>query len=56
MLLKSQVKKLGFQRLRNLLNSGMKKNAFGTSYQTTIKSGKKRNKVWKNVRKSSNDK
>ena len=30
MLLKWQVKKLGFQRLRDLLNSGMKKKVFGT--------------------------
>ena len=30
MLLKWQVKKLGFQRLRDLLNSGIKKKVFGT--------------------------
>ena len=51
MLLKWQVKKLGFQRLRDLLNSGMK-NVSGTFYRTTIRSGKKRKKVlreyWKN--------
>ena len=40
MLLKWQVKKLGFQRLRDLLNSGMKKKVFGTFYRTTIRSGK----------------
>ena len=44
MLLKWQVKKLGFQRLRDLLNSGMKKKVFGTFYRTTIRSGKKRKK------------
>ena len=42
MLLKWQVKKLGFQRLRDLLNSDMKKEVFGTFYRTTIRSGKKR--------------
>ena len=45
MLLKWQVKKLGFQRLRDLLNSGMKKKVFGTFYRTTIRSGKKRKSV-----------
>ena len=45
MLLKWQVKKLGFQRLRDLLNSGMKKKVFGTFYRTTIISGKNRKKV-----------
>ena len=44
MLLKWQVKKLGFQRLRDLLNSGMKKKVFGIFYRTTIRSGKKRKK------------
>ena len=44
MLLKWQVKKLGFQRLRDLLNSGIQKKVFGTFYQTTIRSGKKRKK------------
>ena len=44
MLLKWQVKKLGFQRLRNVLNSGMQKKVFGTFYRTTIRSGKKRKK------------
>ena len=44
MLLKWQVKKLGFQRLRDLLNSGMKKKVFGTFYRTTIISDKKRKK------------
>ena len=34
MLLKWQVKKLGFQRLRDLLNSDMKKKFFGTFYRT----------------------
>ena len=33
MLLKWQVKKLGFQRLRDLLNSDMKKRVFGTFYR-----------------------
>ena len=44
MLLKWQAKKLGFQRLRDLLKSGMKK-AFETFYQTTILLGKKRESV-----------
>ena len=44
MLLKWQVKKLGFQRLRDLLNSNMKKEVFGTFYWTTKRSGKKRKK------------
>ena len=56
MLLKWQVKKLGFQRLRDLLNSGMKKKVSGTFYWTTIRSGKKRKKFWKNVGKTRNDK
>ena len=51
-LLKWQVKKLGFQRLRDLLNSGMKKKVFGTFYRKTIRRGKKRKKgleeFWKN--------
>ena len=51
-----QVKKLAFQKLRDLLNSGMKKKVFGTFYRTTIRSGKKRKKVWKNVGKTRNDK
>ena len=42
MLLKWQVKKLGFQRLRDILNSAMKKKVFGTFYQKTIRPGKKR--------------
>ena len=45
MLLKWQVKKLGFQRQRDLLNSGMKKKVFRTFCQTTIISGKKRRSV-----------
>ena len=45
MLLKWQVKKLGFQRLRDLLNSGLKKKVFGTFYQRTIRSGKKRKNI-----------
>ena len=45
MLLKWQVKKLGFQRLRDFLNSDMKKEVFGTFYRTAITSGKKRKKV-----------
>ena len=52
MLLKWQMKKLDFQRLGDLLNSGMKKEVFGNFYRTTIRSGKKRKKVleeyWKN--------
>ena len=44
MLLKWQVKKLGFQRLRDLLNSGMQKKVFEIFYPTTIRSGKKRKK------------
>ena len=44
MLLKWQVKKLGFQRLRDLLNSGMQEKVFETFYWTTIRSGKKREK------------
>ena len=57
MLLKWQVKKLGFQRLRDLLNSDMKKEVFGTFYRTTKRSGKKRKKqYWKNIGKTSNDK
>ena len=51
-LLKWQVKKLGFQRLRDLLNSCMKKKVFGTFYRKTIRQGKKRKKgleeFWKN--------
>ena len=56
MLLKWHVRKRGFQRLRDLLNSGMKKKVFGTFYRTTVRSGKKRNKLWKNVEKARNDK
>ena len=52
MLLKRQVKKLGFQRLRDLLNSGMKKEVFVTFYRTTIRSGKKRKKVLEEYRKN----
>ena len=44
-LLKRQVKKLGFQRLGDLLNTGMKKKVFGTFYRTTIRSDKKRKSV-----------
>ena len=44
MLLKWQAKKLGFQGLRDLLNSGMKK-AFETFYQTTMLLDKKRESV-----------
>ena len=50
--LKWQVKKLGFQRLRDLLNSGMKKKVFGTFCDTTIISGKKRKKVLEECQKS----
>ena len=57
MLLKSQVKKLAFQGLRDLLNSDMKKKVSGIFYWPTIRSGKKRQKqVWKNVSKTRNDK
>ena len=52
MLLKWQVKKLGFQRLRDLLNPGMKKKIFGTFYQTTIRPDKKRKKVLEEFRKN----
>ena len=44
MLLKCQVKKLRFQKLRDLLNSGMKKKVFEMFYRTTIRSGKERKK------------
>ena len=50
MLLKCQVKKLGFQRLRDLLNSSMKKKVFGTFFRTTIMSAKKRKKVLEECR------
>ena len=46
------VARLGFQRLRDLLNSGMKKEAFGNFYRTTIRSGKKRKKVLEEYRKN----
>ena len=52
MLLKWQVKKLGFQRLRDLLNPGMKKKIFGTFYRKTIRPGKKRKKVLEEFRKN----
>ena len=39
-----------------LLNSGMKMKISGTFYWTTIRSDKKRKKVWKNVRKTRNGK
>ena len=52
MLLKWQVKKLRFQRLRDLLNSGMKKKVFELFYRTTIRSGKKRKKVLEECRKN----
>ena len=43
---KWQVKKLGFQRLRDLFNCGMKKEVFGIFYRTVIiRSGKKRKSV-----------
>ena len=54
--IKMTSKKVGFQRLRDLLNSGMKKKVFGTYYRTTIRTGKERNKVGKNVGKTRNDK
>ena len=52
MLLKWQVKKLGFQRLRDLLNSGMQKKVFGKFYRPTIRSGKKSKKVLEECRKN----
>ena len=52
MLLKWQVKKLGFQRLKDLSKSDMKKEVFGTFFRTTIRSGKKRKKVLKEYRKN----
>ena len=52
MLLRWQVKKLGFQRLRDLLNSGMKKKVSGTFYQRTITSGKKRKNVLEEYQKN----
>ena len=57
MLLKSQVKKLAFQGLRDLSNSGMEKIVFGTFYPTTnnIRQEKEK-KCWKNVGKTRNDK
>ena len=54
--IKMASKKLGFQRLRDLLNSGIKKKVFGTFYRTTIRLGKKRYKVWENVGKTRNGK
>ena len=56
MLLKWQVKKLDRQRLRDLLNSDIKKEVLGTFYPTTIRSGNKRKKCWENIGKTSNDK
>ena len=52
MILKWQVKKLGFQRLRDLLSSGMKKKVFGTICRATIISGKKSKKVLEECRKN----
>ena len=52
MLLKWQVKKLGFQRLKDLSKSDMKKEVFGTFFRTTVRSGKKRKKVLKEYRKN----
>ena len=52
MLLKWQVKKPGFQRLRDILNSGMKKEAFGNIYRTTTRSSKKKKKVLEEYRKN----
>ena len=52
MLLKWQVKKLGPQRPRDLLNSGMQKKVFGTFYRTTIRSGKKGKNVSVECRKN----
>ena len=59
MLLKWQVKKLGFQTLRDLLNPGMQKKVFRTLYRTTIRSGKKTKKsagrMWEKLEVTSND-
>ena len=52
MLLKWQVKKLGFQRLKDLLNSALKKKVVETFYRTAIRSGKKRKKVLQECRKN----
>ena len=52
-------KKLGFQTLRDLLNSGMQKKVFGTFYRTTIRPGKKTKKsdgrMWEKLEMTSND-
>ena len=52
MILKWQVKKLGFQKLRDLLNSGMKKKVFGTFCRAVTMSDKKRKKVLEECRKN----
>ena len=52
MLLKWQLKKLGFQRVRDLLNSDMKKEVFEVFFRTAIRSGKKRKKVLEEYRKN----
>ena len=52
MLLKWQLKKLRFQRLRDLLNSGLKKKVFELFYRTTIRLGKKRKKELEECRKN----
>ena len=47
-----QVKNLAFQRLRDLLSSGLKEKVFETFYRTTIIPGKKRKKVLEECRES----
>ena len=46
MLLKCQEKKLGFQSMRDLLNSGMKMKVFGTFYRPD--DARKGKKGWNN--------
>ena len=55
MLLKWQIKKLGFQ-LRDVMNPGMKKKVVETFYRTTIRSGKTRKKSVEECQKTRNDK
>ena len=49
-------KKAGFSAKRFNKLWHVKKKVFGTFYQTTIRSGKKRKKVWKHVGKTRNGK
>ena len=44
------------ETLGDLMKSGMKKKFLGTFYRTTIGSDKKREKCWKNIGKTRNDK